>query len=693
MVYITPPEQASPGKKSYGDVYSKILAAHRRSPLTSASSVVMLVAPDVDALCASKMLSRLFKQDDVIYTVIPVAGVEDFTRVRGELMENNELHTLVLFNVGGYVDLPSPTWFGEFRTSITIHVIDSIRPRNLSSLFGVGENGDRIIVWDDGEADKLVEEKRSWEALEYEPLPDSDDEYSGESDEEESDGLEYEGDSETEDSRKRRHPREPRRGKRRRLNEDDNNAPQQMTREEHDYHVARLNKYYLGGTWYGQSVSSTMYTLATILERIDNDFLWLAILGLTHQYLTSRITREDYEAYHSLYYDEVSRLNPFPSSASGGSTFLLSLSPDDVSVRATEELRFMFFRHWTLYDAMYHSSYVASKLGIWKERGRKRLTGLLAKMGFSLLQTQQSYTHMDMDLKRALIDRFNETAPEYGLVELTYPSFVRCYGYRSQPFSAADAIEGIGALINVAGGLPLEIETEGARNGGEWFGGGRAWEMPGVEGKAGKEEGHQVGTNVRNANGSGSQTEARDQQEVAWWVKNFWTAYDALSDFEALWQSIQLSMSLHRSIIEQGTSIIDKQDIRTMRNHRVVVMTQGPKLELFSHPGVLMRLAMWLVDALRDRVPASQITVQNKRKGMPFVVACLDERKDLYIVVGVTAAMEFGDVKKNQFAMAFVEARDRCNAVTHHSSFDTSIIEVRKEHITAFLAALCEGPE
>jgi cell division control protein 45 len=31
---------------------------------------------------------------------------------------------------------------------------------------------------------------------------------------------------------------------------------------------------------------------------------------------------------------------------------------------------------------MFHSSYVAGKLGVWKERGRKRLTGLLAKMGY-----------------------------------------------------------------------------------------------------------------------------------------------------------------------------------------------------------------------------------------------------------------------------------------------------------------------
>jgi len=107
----------------------------------------------------------------------------------------------------------------------------------------------------------------------------------------------------------------------------------------------------------------------------------LAILGLTYQYITSRITREDYETYHGLYYDEVSRLNPLPANSNSGSAFILSLNPDDLSVRATDELRFMFFRHWTLYDAMYHSSYVASKLGIWKERGRKRLTGLLAKMG------------------------------------------------------------------------------------------------------------------------------------------------------------------------------------------------------------------------------------------------------------------------------------------------------------------------
>jgi cell division control protein 45 len=106
----------------------------------------------------------------------------------------------------------------------------------------------------------------------------------------------------------------------------------------------------------------------------------LAILGLTYQYVTARISRDKYEQQHTVYHDEVSRLNPITFN-SEESHSLNSVNADDLSVRPTDELRFMFFRHWNLYDAMYHSSYVASKLGIWKEKGRKRLTGLLAKMG------------------------------------------------------------------------------------------------------------------------------------------------------------------------------------------------------------------------------------------------------------------------------------------------------------------------
>lgn len=91
MVYLPPPHLASASRLSYGDAYSNILAAHRRSPLTSASSVILLVSPDVDALCASKMLAELLKQDDVMHRIIPVSGVAELESMKDELTTYNEV--------------------------------------------------------------------------------------------------------------------------------------------------------------------------------------------------------------------------------------------------------------------------------------------------------------------------------------------------------------------------------------------------------------------------------------------------------------------------------------------------------------------------------------------------------------------------------------------------------------------------
>lgn len=64
--------------------------------------------------------------------------------------------------MGGQTDLPSANWFGEFKEHVTFHVIDSIRPLSLDSLF----MGDRIFVWDDGAAENLIDElKMSWEIV------------------------------------------------------------------------------------------------------------------------------------------------------------------------------------------------------------------------------------------------------------------------------------------------------------------------------------------------------------------------------------------------------------------------------------------------------------------------------------------------------------------------------------------------
>lgn len=85
MVCIPPPHLATGGNPSYGEEYATIIAKYRSSPLTSASSIAVLVPSDVDALCAVRMLSDLFHQDDVIHRIIPVSGFDDLQNIFREL--------------------------------------------------------------------------------------------------------------------------------------------------------------------------------------------------------------------------------------------------------------------------------------------------------------------------------------------------------------------------------------------------------------------------------------------------------------------------------------------------------------------------------------------------------------------------------------------------------------------------------
>ena len=54
---------------------------------------------------------------------------------------------------------------------------------------------------------------------------------------------------------------------------------------------------------------------------------------------------------------------------------------DDRSIRCVDELRLMLLRHWSLAEALSHSAYVATRMGVWKEKGRQKIGYLLAKMG------------------------------------------------------------------------------------------------------------------------------------------------------------------------------------------------------------------------------------------------------------------------------------------------------------------------
>jgi cell division control protein 45 len=249
-----------------------------------------------------------------------------------------------------------------------------------------------------------------------------------------------------------------------------------------------LREYYRLGTSYSEPISSMMYSLASELGREDNDLLWMTIVGVTAMELYGRssagiaVPVRSSEArpasgwlgmrgarIRQLLRDEVRRLNP-PEMTNGrvppentGIIPTTARSPEDTSIRLSPEPKFLLIRHWSLYDSMLHSPYLFSRLKTWSETGLKRLHKLLAKMGVSLVQCKQSYTHMDMMLKRELRTKLLKYASLYNLDELVPTidtdgadrggskdgwGFVRSWGWRAT-LSAQDVGVVIGALLEV----------------------------------------------------------------------------------------------------------------------------------------------------------------------------------------------------------------------------------------------------
>lgn len=172
------------------------------------------------------------------------------------------------------------------------------------------------------------------------------------------------------------------------------------------------------------------------------------------------------------------------------------------------------------------------------------------KIRFSLQQCQQTYAHMDVDLKLSLFSSVETLAPEYGLFDLTFPSFIRKNGYRID-LSASDVIEAVGSLLEVATGIRLDFGGVSAVGGGgsgaagvgmglhgagggreEWKAEGMSRWIEGVEGAPDKSIASLAGNTADGgvAEEEGEEERRKEKQESDWATRNFWLAWDSLDN-------------------------------------------------------------------------------------------------------------------------------------------------------------------
>ena len=409
-------------------------------------------------------------------------------------------------------------------------------------------------------------------------------------------------------------------------------------------HESVLDGYFQLGTSYSEPISSLMYSLASDLGREDNDLLWLTIVGVSSLELSGqtssglctstslshnrslpfhhqswRMTRSS--RLYALLRDEVRRLN-LPSSRDSTTS-----SPSDTSIRLTPDPRFVLLRHWSLYDSMLHSPYLASRLRLWNENGVKRLHKLLAKMGVSLSQCRQSYTHMDIKLKKNLRVNLLKYAAVYGLDDLVPEGtgrgaaeydgwgFVRSWGWKAQ-LSAIDVGVVVGAILEVGHPQPTTSDQTSSAS-----------------------------SEARNAEGeteSSSATVTEAGARSAALLPRFFAAYDALAPTHPtpLLNAIPLAQRLLEAILRTGSSLLAKHQVRHLRAFRMGVVKDGPDLALFaSSPAALVKLALWVGEA----VAVSEMEKKGELNRLtPLVLAALDELRGTYVVVGTGGGMGGG---------------------------------------------------
>jgi cell division control protein 45 len=108
-----------------------------------------------------------------------------------------------------------------------------------------------------------------------------------------------------------------------------------------------------------------MLDLSITLNKKNNNHLWYAIIGITEQLIFERITMDAYKK-------EFGELKKILKGYCNENKDNKKMEDDEIEIPisederiiSSEEYRFVLFRHWNIFDAMFHSSYVASRLGI-----------------------------------------------------------------------------------------------------------------------------------------------------------------------------------------------------------------------------------------------------------------------------------------------------------------------------------------
>jgi cell division control protein 45 len=586
-------------------------------------------------LCNPFQIQSLLQNDLVPHGWTAVSRyqevIEDFLATYDE--EDPVTRFVVLINCGSSEDVGSLLGLAQ-RPNICVVIVDSHRP--IMHLSNDGDTSSQIFVLMDSEAEGIAPDDIPYA-------------YDSEAEDSEDDG-DHDNDSEQEND-----DENERSGRRRRL-EDGAYVPDQ----EHDF--PRTNRasrrrerklredaraaYYSQGVHYGKPSACLLYDLAFHLQQDSSYMLWLALVGLTDHLVHGRVDGSKYDEYYLRYeshvaagghLDEPQAVEPVDGDGGTGSP-----PAPTCRIAPQDDFRFGLLREWTLWDAMAHSPYVASRLQTYTEKGRERLEFLLIKMGIPLREARGLYA-LDMKplYKAKLEEQLALHGVSYGLGDAIFNSFQLQDGY-SRCVMTVDVVHAATALL----------ESGAVRRPREGSAGSTSTE-----------------DDAPNALG-----DHRDR---------FWRCWNALSwrdDDGELRRGIELAKKVQRALVADGGSVVVQRLYHNFRQFRIFDLSdhQLTNRALLAHPMTLQRMAAFFQE---QHLHQSQ---NNRRKPL-VLIGTKDPLTGRCLVVGyqVTAPGQ-----GNRLGAAFEAAAEEVGAQAWHDLFDTSIMEIAGEDVERFKAEL-----
>ncbi|KAK2193471.1 hypothetical protein NP493_12g04017 [Ridgeia piscesae] len=380
--------------------------------------VLVLVAFDVDALCACKILQYLFQCDHILYTIVPVSGREDFERAF--VAHSEGIRHVILVNCGATDDIIEML---QPEDNITFFVCDSHRPVDVHNIYN------------------QVQVKLLMRPDELHDVPQFDEVFSDDDEEpEEADDVCEEPEEADDDSGNDSDTSGPVR-KKKRVDEQtlEKEREKRLWREARNKRIFEYTEF----SGFGTSAALLMFEIAWKMSKDTNDLLWLAILGVTSQYANRQVERDKYIEDIGQLQSHVSRLN---NRSEDDSENIISVNC--LKITFESELQLTMYRHWSLFESLCHSDYTFCKFKMWSMKGKKRLHEFLADMGLPLVQCRQRFAAMDMSLKETVKDMISKQTEKYSIDEqkLFLPSFHVQFGFKNK-FCAMDAVLACEAML------------------------------------------------------------------------------------------------------------------------------------------------------------------------------------------------------------------------------------------------------